>query len=196
MAIRDHSSDTREKILEAALNVFSEKGFHAATTRIIAREADVNEVTLFRLFQNKMGLFKEILKHVRQIGYDATILDNLKLGAEESIRFIVKHVLELFDKHPREYRIMHHAVMDKVENFEEEFVNMEMAKLIDFLEVSFTKLQKLGKLHTRVDPKTLSHLLHATIIGLASGRILGRTFPVKSMDRDLLSDGVIALYLT
>lgn len=47
---------SRDKILESALRVFAETGFRGATTRRIAQEADVNEVTLFRHFPTKEEL--------------------------------------------------------------------------------------------------------------------------------------------
>ncbi len=54
-------SDSRERILEAAARVYAQSGFRGATTRLIAQEAGVNEVTLFRLFGSKAQLFDELL---------------------------------------------------------------------------------------------------------------------------------------
>jgi AcrR family transcriptional regulator len=51
--------ETRDKILEAALKVFSRDGITGATTREIARVAKVNEVTLFRYFKNKNELLQQ-----------------------------------------------------------------------------------------------------------------------------------------
>ena len=48
--------DVREQLLEAALKVFADAGFRGATTRRIAQEAGVNEVTLFRHFGKKEEL--------------------------------------------------------------------------------------------------------------------------------------------
>jgi len=52
---------TRQRIIEAAYTLFSEKGYHATSTREIAKAASVSEVTLFRKFGNKETLFKEVL---------------------------------------------------------------------------------------------------------------------------------------
>lgn len=52
---------TRQRILEAAEKVFARDGFQGATTREIAREADVNEVTLFRHFQTREHLLGEAI---------------------------------------------------------------------------------------------------------------------------------------
>jgi len=53
---------TAERIIEAALQLISEKGYTAATTKTIAELAGVNEVTLFRHFGNKRGLLKAIVE--------------------------------------------------------------------------------------------------------------------------------------
>lgn len=53
--------DNREKLLQAAARIYAEAGFRGATTRRIADEAGVNEVTLFRLFGSKAQLIAEAL---------------------------------------------------------------------------------------------------------------------------------------
>ncbi|SKC48464.1 TetR/AcrR family transcriptional regulator [Maledivibacter halophilus] len=50
--------NTSEKILEAAMRLFSEKGYKAVTTKKIAKEAGVCEMTIFRHFDNKRNLFE------------------------------------------------------------------------------------------------------------------------------------------
>lgn len=54
-------SGTYERLLAAAFHVFSRDGLHGATTRAIAAEAGVNEVTLFRHFKTKEGLLEALL---------------------------------------------------------------------------------------------------------------------------------------
>jgi AcrR family transcriptional regulator len=51
----------RERILEAAARVYAKHGFRGATTRLIALEAGVNEVTLFRTFGSKGALLQAVL---------------------------------------------------------------------------------------------------------------------------------------
>lgn len=53
---------TKQQLLDAALRVYGEGGFRAATTRRIAEEAGVNEVTLFRIFGSKGALIQEALR--------------------------------------------------------------------------------------------------------------------------------------
>jgi AcrR family transcriptional regulator len=53
--------DVRTSLLEAALVAFAESGTRGATTRRIAQEAGVNEVTLFRHFKSKDELIHAAL---------------------------------------------------------------------------------------------------------------------------------------
>lgn len=59
---------SRQKLLEAASRVYAEHGFRGATTRRIADEAGVNEVTIFRLFGSKSQLLVEAVKCADPIG--------------------------------------------------------------------------------------------------------------------------------
>jgi AcrR family transcriptional regulator len=55
-------ASTRNRLLQAATEVFSHYGINGATTREIARVAQVNEVTLFRHFQCKEQLLIAVVE--------------------------------------------------------------------------------------------------------------------------------------
>lgn len=54
--------EIRDRILDAAARVYAEAGFRGATTRRIADEAQVNEITIFRQFGSKAALIDEVLR--------------------------------------------------------------------------------------------------------------------------------------
>jgi outer membrane protein len=56
------TAPTKDHILEAAARLYGEHGFRGTTTRRIAQEAGVNEVTIFRLFGSKTALLLEALR--------------------------------------------------------------------------------------------------------------------------------------
>ena len=55
-------NNTHQRLLDAAARVFARSGLEGATTREIAREAKVNEVTLFRHFRTKEKLLAEVVR--------------------------------------------------------------------------------------------------------------------------------------
>ncbi len=85
--------DTRDRILDAAHGLFARYGFKGATTRRIAAEAGVNEVTLFRQFACKDDLLREAVE--RQSRQAVQALDEHRLPATpcdlqgELVRFLM-----------------------------------------------------------------------------------------------------------
>lgn len=53
--------NTKERLLLATLGLISQKGYLGTTTREIAQEAGVTELTLFRHFGSKERIFEEML---------------------------------------------------------------------------------------------------------------------------------------
>jgi AcrR family transcriptional regulator len=60
------AKSTRQRLLDAAFQVCSERGLHGATTREIADAAQVNEVTLFRHFGSKEKLIAALFQRVAE----------------------------------------------------------------------------------------------------------------------------------
>lgn len=52
--------ETRSRILAAAAELFGERGYVGTTTSAIAEAAGVNEVTLFRHFESKLGIVQAL----------------------------------------------------------------------------------------------------------------------------------------
>ncbi len=89
-------TDTRERILEAALRVFARDGVAGATTREIARVARVNEVTLFRYFHNKNELLRQMVLHSCQ-RYQQVFAD-ASLASPEEFRRTVRSFADAMAK--------------------------------------------------------------------------------------------------
>lgn len=99
--------NNREEILEAALAVFTERGFHAASMKEIAEKAEFATGTLYSFFESKEELYKALLlDRCREIG--RIFNSALNEGADEYdtlLRFIhtkaqvyrdYRHILELY----------------------------------------------------------------------------------------------------
>jgi AcrR family transcriptional regulator len=56
------ATDTEKRIVDAAAELFGERGYANTTTRAIAERAEVNEVTLFRKFGSKRGILEALAK--------------------------------------------------------------------------------------------------------------------------------------
>lgn len=91
-------------ILDAALRLFSQKGFLGATTRQIAREAGV---TLFRRFGSKEELFAEVIRGYSFLPAMKGILPQLEqAGYEEALLTVARRFLATLDDRRDLIRIM------------------------------------------------------------------------------------------
>lgn len=74
------SDERRDRILDAALRVFAERGFHGATTRELAKAAGVSEALMFRHFPTKEDLYTALQSHCCQAksGEKAEMLGSLE----------------------------------------------------------------------------------------------------------------------
>jgi TetR/AcrR family transcriptional regulator, repressor of fatR-cypB operon len=62
---RPRVGDKRRQILDAALKMFSERGYHGTSVPEVAREAGVGAGTLYRYFANKEDLVNEVFRDAK-----------------------------------------------------------------------------------------------------------------------------------
>ncbi|MEZ5046704.1 MAG: TetR/AcrR family transcriptional regulator [Chitinophagaceae bacterium] len=82
----EKNANAEEKILHAARKLFTEKGFHAVTSREIAQEAGINVALLNYYFRSKEQLFKQIM------------LENTKGFREGIAHLFMDTEMDIFEK--------------------------------------------------------------------------------------------------
>ncbi|MEK6673208.1 MAG: TetR/AcrR family transcriptional regulator [Nitrospirota bacterium] len=119
--------DTREKIMDAALMLFSKKGYIGATTREIAGNAGVAEVTLFRHFSSKEKLFEEVINTYSFLPALKGLLPSLKnMDYTDALSELAGRFLERLSERKELIRIMHaeiHIYPAKVREIYHNFID-------------------------------------------------------------------------
>jgi AcrR family transcriptional regulator len=83
------SKTTRQRIIQAASQVFSDSGYTGATTRAIAAAAGVNEVTIFRQFGSKKKLMLEVVQRESALaGISKVLKEKLTGNYRKDLYFI------------------------------------------------------------------------------------------------------------
>ena len=100
--MNEQEQSTEEKILEAASEVFTEKGFAGTRTRDIAEKAGINLALLKYYFRSKEKLFEQVMKIkvVLLFGKIFPILRNEKTSLEEKIDLASEKYFEILSKNP------------------------------------------------------------------------------------------------
>ncbi len=90
----------RERILMAALKVFSRKGFHRVKVEEIAQEAEIGKGTIYEYFESKEDIFQQIFQ-LSSERYTSIFRDMETQGKDlwDKVRILtVKHI-EFFKMH-------------------------------------------------------------------------------------------------
>jgi AcrR family transcriptional regulator len=110
--------DTRERIVEAAGEVFARKGFRRATVREICTRAGVNVAMIKYHFGGKAGLYTAVLEHFRSVAgrRSRQIMDRAEGdGPEARLKAFIRAQLEKLTGSGRPAwfdRLMSREVMD------------------------------------------------------------------------------------
>ena len=142
------TKDTRTRILEAALHLFSKRGYLGATTREIAGRASVAEITLFRHFPTKEELLEEVVARYSFLPALKEMLPELRnMGYRESLTRIAGKFLHRLEEHRDLIRIMQSEMAvypSKVRKIYHSLIDEMFITLASY----FTELQKQGKLRS------------------------------------------------
>jgi AcrR family transcriptional regulator len=101
------ASDTVQRILTAARDVFSEQGFSGTTVDGIARRAGVNKATLYYHIGDKETLYAEVIRAVIEQNVASTARDLQQAKTpEEKLKRYLRNMAATVDANPWMPRIM------------------------------------------------------------------------------------------
>jgi AcrR family transcriptional regulator len=168
MSVISKKSLRRDRILHAAARLFAYQGYHGASTRQIAHLADVSELTIFRQFKDKEGLFWSTLgEHFAGMTLERNLLKMIADG--EPPQVVLPEILEIITDtasfRPELLRLMAVAFLEmhpKGVAFLQERVSPALTAICRYLETSI----KGGKLRD-LDPTTVTVALTMTALTYA-----------------------------
>lgn len=105
-AVTKPAPDRRQEILDAALDLFAQRGFHGSSVRQIARAVGVNEATLYHYYPSKAAILDAIIDLFIEAGHPADEVPpdpGLSLGV--LLRRFAAVVLER-SRSPREQKLV------------------------------------------------------------------------------------------
>jgi len=96
----ENNKNKYHRILNAAVKVFAELGFHQATISQIAREAGVADGTIYLYFKNKKDILSHFFNHTTRQVFDRFrhVVDQ-EAGAEDKLRALIRMHLSEFQKY-------------------------------------------------------------------------------------------------
>lgn len=160
----NNSLSTRQKILHAAADLFSQNSYTAVTTREIAQAAGVSEMTLFRYFGNKLSLFEDVLDAFSfGVAMEDIFANRLEMDLKQDL-LLINRLYGQFILKNRRVILIGMREFGYMEESDYPFIKYPK-KLKKLLTTYFRAMQKAGKV-TEGDPE--QHALHVIILNFGT----------------------------
>jgi TetR/AcrR family transcriptional regulator len=199
--------NAEQRILEAALKVFASEGYSGATTRKIAEEANVAEVTLFRKFKSKENLLKEVLNNNRTVFASLDDLFQIQedVDLETELRFLGKNIAKAMKDKKRDNKshMFMHMLFEEGKRRPEvaealsSFLQMNIKPLSEYFELQI-KNGKMRNINSRSAALTfVSYFVYTSLLRQVFGdSFLGNSFLGNSDEEierfiDIFTKGIL-----
>ncbi|MDR7665061.1 TetR/AcrR family transcriptional regulator [Methanosarcina sp. Z-7115] len=193
---------TEQRILEAALKIFASEGYTGATTRRIAEEANVAEVTLFRKFQSKENLLREVLIQNRTAfsALDTLFLIEKNADLETDLRILGKNIIKVMKdkKNDGKRRMLMFMLFEEgrrrpeVAEILSSFIQMNIRRLSEYFELQI----KNGKMRN-INPRSaaitfVSYFVYTSLLrGVVGDSFLGENDEEIERFIDIFTKGIL-----
>jgi len=160
-----------EAILEAALELFVERGFHGTAVPAVAERAHVGAGTIYRYFENKEALVNALYRTSKD-AFAAQVMADFPTGAStrEQFHALWQGMARFVTEHPKAFAFLelhHHA------SYLDEQSKQAESRLMEFASAFVEQAQKRAELREGA-PQLLMSLVYGAFTGIVRSHWEGR----------------------
>jgi AcrR family transcriptional regulator len=183
--------DRREQIIDAAMRVFSQKGFARATNKDIAREAGITTGLIYHYFESKEAVLKAIIETRSPLHLVESLPPQLlEQPPAVFLRFLVLQVLGIVER-DQFVQLLRVFVPEIIHNPPMSQIGAGvLQRVLAFLSSYFTIQMEVGTLR-RTDPSLAAQTLIGCTMGFVLRRQLIRDELALTYSHEQIADAVI-----
>ena len=164
--------DKRRLILDAAVHVFAQKGYHTSRVGDIAEEAGVAHGLLYHYFRSKDELLETIVRETWRDVLDAVrVVEETDETARERLAGVAKILLRAWRRDPDLVRVLVREVTR----------GSYLQQGIDEIDQAFAGLERIsargqedGEFRADLDPRMISYVFYGALEEILTGWVLGQ----------------------
>lgn len=187
----DDMTVRERRIFEAAVQVFSQKGYDAATTKDIAEAADVAEGTIFRYFKTKRHLLHRILHRFSDLLVDLAIgpvEEMFKNSGEKDLKQVLHDIIAdrmaVVEKVYPMASILASEILIK-EDIREALYQKLISRAMDSFTVFYNEMVAQGVMREDLPPEPVFRAIFANIfVFIAQYKLSPEKSSREEMERD------------
>jgi len=171
----ESTTDKREAILSAALELFSERGYHGTAVPLVAEKANVGAGTLYRYFESKEALVNALYRHWK-MEFGKALIESFPtetMGPRQQFSELARRLWQFGEKHRKALMFLemhHHAdYLDEESRLLEATI---LGRIVDFVASEPTR-QALKPL----PPRTLIAIVLGGFLGVIKAVQTGEVEP-------------------
>ncbi|HVR62508.1 MAG TPA: TetR/AcrR family transcriptional regulator [Polyangia bacterium] len=192
MKAKRRTDDKRQRILDAAVSVFAQKGFFASRINDVASAAGIADGTVYLYFESKddilIKLFDEVMgEHIEAARQEIRRVED----AAACLRIIADHHLGLLGRNP-DLAVVFQVELRQSTKFMEMFTASWLMEYFDLVEGAIAAGQKQGTFRADLSRKMATHAFFGALDALVTSWVLAR----NSFDLTELAGPVVELFLT
>jgi TetR/AcrR family transcriptional regulator, fatty acid metabolism regulator protein len=188
-------SDREKIIIDAALKVFSTKGYASTRMADIAKEADMSYGLVYHYFENKEKLFDAIVEDWWTGFYDELeMLKQSTMTTEEKLVEIIRYILKVYENKPNQLSIFVTEVSRGFVYHTDSKGKDKFNKLFSLCKDIMLEGQQRGLLRDDIQANYLTYLFLGSIDTFLSILILGNEKISASRQKRFI-DGITNVFL-
>jgi len=153
-------AENEEKILDAALEVFSSQGFRGATIDQIAESAGMSKPNLLYYFRRKQAIYEALIERLLETWLEPLRRINDDGDPLPELQSYIRRKLEMARDYPRESRLFANEILQGAPRIKR-LLETELRALVDEKAMVLRGWMKSGRL-TMVDPRHLIFAIWST----------------------------------
>ncbi len=148
---------TADKILNAAEDLFIDKGFSSTSINDIANKAKIHKSLIYHHYQNKEGLWKSVKRRLLQthMGTDLTETNFPKESFKKFLQSFVTMRFDFYDQNPSIARLISWQRLEKEKEELEGIKEQKFSILVPHIK----EFQQRGEIRQNLDPEMVEYLI-------------------------------------
>lgn len=160
-------TSTREKILNKALDLFAENGYHGTSMREIARAVGIKGSSIYNHFSGKEDIFSELFNYLAPLNLkDENFQEKFRAAETEPVE-ILNYFGEIVIEEMQDQKKVKLLKMMLKENNNpvvKKRLQHRMKNNIESITVFFARLQQQGKIKSDLDPEFVANEFGGALI--------------------------------
>ncbi len=176
----------KDDVLKAATNVFWEKGFKGTSVSDLVAATGLNKHSMYEVFGNKEGLFKEcLLTYANEIQKETLdLLTKKPLGIDNIKAFLLNRINYSLEDNFMGCMVINSAAQKEMLEFDAfELIKTLLESHIGVMEECFKNAQLNGEIDSSKDPNMLARYVMNFSAGIM---VVGKTGQEKEQLLDML----------